>query len=293
VSSLIIHPDVLRRREHIDRLRMELAELFDEYVRLTFDELPALRHRYGELFGALEKRVQERMLELRKRRRMVELFAIKIDRGQKLDAKMVELVMRAVMSENGEIDARMNRSLRYRDRREPQQAEETPRTRMAQGRDLYRRLARRLHPDARGGADPIARRYWDVVQEAYLRGDLDMLRALDHLVYEMGPGAMIAPGALEGEEHRLGEAIRSERRRLATLRETEPYTLRDALFDDAWVDERRHHHEGELAGVESEIEACNAFLDPIFESVKANEPPHVVESLWSDFVERMYLSGRY
>ncbi|HVK40343.1 MAG TPA: J domain-containing protein [Candidatus Kapabacteria bacterium] len=290
---MIIHPDVLRRRERIGALRMELAGLFDEYVRLSFDELPALRHRYGELFGALEKRTQERMLELRKRRRMVELFAIKIDRGQRLDAKMVELVMRAVMNENGEIDARVNRTMRSRDRLRGAPADETPRARATQGRDLYRRLARRLHPDARGGADPIARRYWDVVQAAYLRGDLDMLRALDHLLYEMGSGSRLPADALVAEEDRLEQTIRAERRRLNTLRETEPYTLRDALHDERWVDERRRHHEAELDGIEQEIAACNAFLDPIFESVRTNEPPHVVENLWSDFVERMYLSGRY
>lgn len=293
MSSLIIHPDVLRRRQRIETLRMELAELFDDYLRLTFNELPALRHRYGELFGAIEKRTQERMLELRQRKRMVELFAIKLDRGQKLDAKMVELVMRAVMNENGEVRARMNRAMRHRDPREAAPSVEGPNVRAAQGRELYRRLARRLHPDARGGNDPISRSYWDVAQQAYLRGDLDLLRALDHLVYEMGAGSALPAAALDAEERRLDDAIRSERRRLNTVRETEPWTLRDALFDEAWIAGRRAHHEAELAEIEQEIGACNAFLDPIFESVRANEPPDVVENLWSDFVERMYLSGRY
>jgi hypothetical protein len=293
VSSLILHPEVVRRRERIAALRMELAELFDEFIRISFEELPALRHRYSELFGAIETRTQERMLELRKRKRMVELFAIKLDRGQKLDAKTVELVMRAVMNENGEIDARVNRALRYREPRDTSAIDDAPRQRATAAREVYRRLARRLHPDAHGGADPVSRRYWDVVQQAYLRTDLEMLRALEHLVYEMGDYESMPPGALDAEEQRLADAIRSERRRLAALRDTQPYAIRDALFDVEWIADRRSHHERELSEIDTEIEACNRFLDPIFESVRRNEAPAVVESLWNDFVERMYLSGRY
>jgi predicted nuclease with TOPRIM domain len=90
-NALIIHPEVAERRRRIEALRRKLAELFDEHARITFEELPVLRSRYDELFGALERRTQERMLDLRQRKRMVELFALKIDRGQTLDAKMVEL----------------------------------------------------------------------------------------------------------------------------------------------------------------------------------------------------------
>jgi hypothetical protein len=293
VGSLILHPEVVRRREKIDALRMELAELFDEYVRISFEELPALRHRYNELFGAIEKQTQERMLDLRQRKRMVELFALKLDRGQKLDAKMVELVMRAVQNESGEVRTRMNRALRYRDDGAPRSPDDAPRKRALQAREIYRRLARRLHPDAKGGDDPVARRYWDVVQEAYIRLDLEMLAALDHLVYEMGAGNVLPVAALDAEERRLVEAIRAERRRLGAIRDTEPYTIRLHLRDEAWIRERHAHHQRELDEITEEIAACNRFLDPIFESVKASGEPAVVESLWNDFVERMYLSGRY
>jgi hypothetical protein len=289
---LILHPEIVRRRERIDALRMELAALFDDYARITFEELPALRHRYNELFGSLERTTQERMLVLRQRKRMVELFAIKLDRGQALDAKMVELVMRAVMNENGELRSRMHRALRSRDASEGDHAD-GPRQRAGQSREIYRRLARRLHPDARGGADAVSRRYWDVVQQAYLRGDLEMLRALQHLVHEMGSGEPLQAQVFEAEEQRLFAAIAAERRRLGALRGSEPYTLADALYDDAWIAERHARHEAEIAEIEREIGACDRFLDPIFDSVRASGEPAEVASLWHDFVERMYLSGRY
>ena len=293
MRSLIIHPDVVRRRKHVDALRMELAELFDEYVRVSLEELPTLRYRYAELFGAIERRTQERMLELRQRKRMVELFAIKLDRGQTLDAKMVELVMRAVMNENGEVRSRMDRAVRYRESHEAPGPERSARAVAIGMRDIYRRLARRLHPDARGGSDAIARRYWDVVQSAYARGDLELLRALDHLVHEAGSGDAVPSDALEREVQRLQETIRAERRRLAAGRATEPYTLRDSLYDDSRIASHRAELERELAAIDEEITTCNRFLDPIFETVRTNEPPDVVQSLWHDFVERMYLSGRY
>lgn len=293
MGALVLHPDVVRRRERIDGLRLELAGLFDEYVRINLEELPALRHRYAELFGDVERRTQERMLELRQRKRMVELLAIKLDRGQKLDPKTIELVMRTVMNENGEVHSRMNRAMRVRGRSVTEAKADSPRQIAIQARDIYRRLARRLHPDARGGVDAIARRYWDVVQQAYLRVDIALLRALDHLVHEMGGGRDVPIESLDNEERRLSEAIASERRRVGAMRDTEPYTLRDALFDGEWINQRREQYEAELASIDDEISKCNVFLGPIFEGVQKGDAQSSPQDLWEDFVERMYLSGRY
>ena len=296
MTSLIIHPDVARHRERIAQLRRQLAELFDEYIRLTFDELPALRHRYNELFGELERKIQTQTLELTQRKRMVQLFALKLDRGQEIDVKMVDLVLKVVKGEFREIRSRMNRSMHVGGRRGSQHhaaaQEDSPRERAHEARRLYRQLARHLHPDARRNHDDLANHYWHLVQQAQMRDDLPLLRTLVHLVTEMEDRSVPSLASMETEERRLQRAIEHERRRVLQLTEGEPYSIREGLDDEAWISGHRAALEGELAEIESEIAKCNRFLDPIFSSVDLSGGPLPEQDLWNDWVERMYFNNR-
>lgn len=304
MSSIILHPDVTRLQERIVELRRTLARQLDEHIHLNADLLPKLRDRYGELFGELERKLQERTLEMSQRKRMVELFALKLDRGQKLDARMVELVMKMVGNEFAEIRSRLKQSFgeeserpessRFSPRRREEDAETiTPRQQADEARKLYRRLAKRLHPDVCPAEDLLTRTYWDLVQKGYLRGDLQLLRTIENVIDSVGKQS--APGgsmALASEEARLESAVRQESARIAALKEGEPYVLREKLEDDLWVGERRAGLESELAGIEEEIGKCNRFLDPIFESAKAASPPEIARDIWSTWVESMYFNNR-
>jgi hypothetical protein len=294
---ITLHPATIARRTHIEELRRELADAFDRHIALTFELLPQLRARYEELFGELEREVQSRTLERSRRRRMVELFALKLDRGEKLDARMVELVMKAVGAEFGRIEARAERRAGEMQRRQGRRpasadAEESPRARADEGRRLYRQLARRLHPDARGGEDELARRYWHLAQEGYLRGDLQLLRALVHLVSEVDVVYHTGIDALAAEEKRLAAAITAERARIDAITIAEPYTIRDMLEDPEWAAARRRSFEEELEGIDREIEKCNGFLDPILATAKDASPPAVARDVWANFVETMYFNNR-
>jgi hypothetical protein len=302
VSSLILHPDVTRLQRRIAELRQHLAERLDEHIRLSFEELPKLRDRYADLFGELERTIQERTLERSQRKRMVELFALKLDRGQKLDARMVELVMKAVGNEFATLRSRVDHALGAEDRRrtgrrrparEEESQEGTPRQQAEELRGLYRRLAKRLHPDVRRTADELTRTYWDLVQKGYHRGDLQLLRTLENVVDSVGDhGPHPGSTALAAEEERLEGAIRREETRIDALKEGEPYVIREKMKADAWIAERRAGMEGELAEIEEEIDRCNRFLDPILESAKAASPPEIANDIWSTWVESMYFNGR-
>ena len=88
----ILHHEHAVHRRRVEALRAELAEAFDTHMALTFEILPALRVRYEEIFASWSARCSHVRWSAAGRRRMVELFALKRDRGEKLDARMVELV---------------------------------------------------------------------------------------------------------------------------------------------------------------------------------------------------------
>lgn len=300
MGAIIPHPDVQRLRERIAAHRRALADLFDERMELSFEILPRLRNAYTELFGELERKIQERTLEMSERRRMVELFSLKLDRGQKLDRKMVDLVLKAVHNEFSRIRTRLHRSVdsgtggHGRNGRHGGGTEgfETPRERAEQTRYLYRSLAKRLHPDMQRQPDELSLKYWDLVQKGYTRGDLEMLRTVANLVETMGA---VRGGALEllvAEERRMAVAVRNERERVRTIRSQEPFIFQSHLENDAWINDRRDALERELAQIDEEILKCDRFLTPVLTAVHKVDSPEAVQTIWSGFVESMYFNNR-
>lgn len=297
VTSIILHPEYAGRGRRIEALRLELAEVFDRHIELRFDVLPALRARYEQIFGELERQVQTRTLDRSRRRRMVELFALKLDRGEKLDARIVELVMKAVGAEFQRISDRAERTHGERRRASagrPAAAreEDSPRTRADECRRLYRQLARRLHPDLCGADNALTGRYWHLAQEGYLGHDLQLLRSITHLVSEVARETPTGPDAFVAEEKRLRRSIDAERAQIESLTIAEPYSIREDLDDEQWTAERKRAFEQELAAIETEIEKCNGFLDPILATAKDASPPAVARDIWANFVETMYINNR-
>ncbi len=308
LPSIVFHPDAVQLRERLALLRSELQAAFNERISLSFEVIPRLRDRYHELFGDLEMKVQERTLEASERRRMVELFSLKLDRGQKLDAKTVELVMKAVRNEFLRIRARLQQSFNEEHRRQSDEAwrpspfinhtgasepsaAATVKRRAEEARDLYRLLAKRLHPDVRRDAGELERTYWDLVQKGYDRHDLPLLRTLKHLVDTLEERQTDLMAELAAEEHRLDAAVRAERAQVESLMRDELYKMRRGLDDDRWIAGQRQELELEIAGIEEEITKCDRFLAPILSGQKS-PPPHVVQSIWSSFVEDVYINSR-
>jgi len=306
VPTIVIHPQAVEIRERIALLRAELHAAFEERIRLSFEQLPRLRDRYHELFGDLEQCMQERTLEASERRRMVELFSLKLDRGQKLDAQMVELVMKAVRKEFARVRTRMQQAFSEEHRREANAAwQHSPfitsngapesngsaRRRAEEARDLYRCLAKRLHPDVRREGGERERNYWDLVQRGYHRHDLPLLRTLKHLVDTLEERDRNEIDELRGEEMRLEAAVRGERAQIDSIRRDELYRMRRGMEDEHWVARHRRELEHEIERIDGEIEACDHFLAPILSGQKT-PPPHTVQTIWSSFVEDMYINSR-
>jgi hypothetical protein len=171
------------------------------------------------------------------------------------------------------------------------QRNDSPRQQSIEVKRLYRRLARRLHPDLRGEQDELSRRYWELAREANMRGDLPLLRTLIHLVEIIGDGEEMATSVMQAEERRLREAIRIERSAIESLRNDELYALRDRLDDEEWRKEHRGEIERELEEVEREIARCDTFLAPIL-SLRESSEPQAVQNILENFVETMYFNNR-
>jgi|GEM_PF-1995838 len=299
----ILHPHVAGQRATLAGLREELCRLFQQRHELADEIVPRLRDRWHELFGRIERTMQERSLELRERERMMELFALKIERGQPLDRQTVALTVRAVQSEFARVRERMGLAQSAERRREHNRSwrpsptapdsqhrpAASPRESGAELRELYRKLARRLHPDT---ATPVAREQshlWMLLQRARTAGDLALLRSLAALSHTLSDEA--ASAGLEDEIDRLRRAVEREREAVREIVESELYRRREQMDDPDWIERQRAALEVELAEVERGLARCAEFLDPILGDEPIPPPAHL-RSLWANFVEEMYINNR-
>lgn len=311
MSHLIVHPQTIALRKHVHALHTTLGNLVRKRIHLTFEELPAIRYRYATLFGSLEREIEQRTLEMSERKRLVELFALKLDRGQTLDSKTIELTMKVVYKEFENIRSRVMRETAKAAKKADGKGllgsditvnqEPVTAQRRKELRECYRTLAKRLHPDTRKVDNPLTETWWELVQRSYQRHDIHSLRTLLNIVETTGTMATAnvtnsaepTPIILEQEKQNLEQIIATEQERLRTLQKEEPYSIRQKLDDETWIAQQKQELQKEIETVKVETAKCDEFLKPILAGTTENITPETVQTIWSNFIEDAYLSGRY
>jgi hypothetical protein len=237
--AITIHPQVQFLRASIAAVVEELRELLYRWFILTCQERPLLLERYAALFGELEHTLQTETLRAWKAQRVCELVSLYVRRGEPITPQLLERICQFVERE----------SRRFSD--PPPQSSvptacvadgaENPSTRTKQCVQLYRELVKKLHPDREGDPQLFAL-YWNVVQDAYGRGDVERLRAIYGIVCieaHYRAGACDTLQTLERIHRRLLYRLDYEQRRLARMQHQEPFSFAALLEDPHWIAARR------------------------------------------------------
>ena len=114
-------------------------------------------------------------------------------------------------------------------------------------------------------------------------------------VVESGP-AVGREGRIEStaeEIVRLLEIVDREERRLEEMETTEPWSTRRKFDDADWVAERQRRLREKIRTIEEETARYDEFLAPILSRSGERITPESVADVWTNFVEDVYLSGRY
>ena len=138
-------------------------------------------------------------------------------------------------------------------------------------RKLYRQLVKTLHPDLFPARDFPARdedqlARWEQVQAAYHADDLETLEAIAAAVPPSALAAVPAPGQLETELAALRAHAAALTEKLASLTGRPPFSLKDQLADDAWIDRRREAIEATLPPLEAKLAALEQQLQQLINS---------------------------
>lgn len=262
---------------------------------------------YNDLFGDVERELQRATLDAANSQRRAELFAIRLQRGQSLDANTVKLLHEIVDKEFAV----------YSKREQPKKADKTDEPNAANTqpsvqvetdvhRDeigkLYKSIVKKLHPDIHGETDEYTA-FWQAIQVAYQQRDVQRLRSI-HAVLGIEE-AILTQASVTSESlddlrrsvYQLEMRVDYEQRKLARLKNDEPFTLRENLNNPAWCKQHRD-------GIEQQIrkqrrlkdvanEQLTLMLGATWEEVYAkNASIRETFDFNDDFLENTYFSGR-
>jgi len=233
-----IHPEIVSLRQRVADAKAGLRAALDEWHHLSTDVRPRINAAYHAVFGELERELQHKAVDNAELFRRVELLSIKVARGERLTAEIIDLVNQVVTKEYSRFRRRV---------REAFDVSEEHRERSALGSldthedaelvNMYRTLVKKLHPDAVGeGAEHGD--VWHAVQNAYRERNASQMRSLLAVL-----GAVEVPSVesqswdiqrFQREVQTLEARLRVEERKLARLRGEEPFNLENVIDDELW-----------------------------------------------------------
>jgi hypothetical protein len=298
---LSIHPEIEKLRSRLLQLRSELRETMDDWHRLSTEVRPRLHAQYHQHFGELERELQYTALRSAELFRRVELLSIKVSRGEVLTEHIINLINQVVDSEYARFAMRIREAfdldVEQRERAATSRQDDAHNGELV---NMYRTLAKQLHPDSARDASADSLAVWHRVQQAYSAKNVSQMKSLLSM---MGAEDVLRSEATEWdlerwqlEVERLETRLRVEHRKLRKLRSEEPFTMEHVIDDEQWQIRHRRELEQAIASKQHEIrentsryaELTGGSVPPGTELVKTKDE----QSFEEDFLKNTYFGRR-
>lgn len=285
-SHLEPHQEAVRLRSDNEALREELAKLIADRDFLTTTTLPAIEAEYNMKIGGLEYEAFKLECDVRRARRRLELAHKYLNRGAYIPLELIERELESGFRQWQAKIEELRRAVEAA--RAYNHAPCLSATETRELQTLYRRLAKRLHPDINPRQSERERNMWLQTADAYRNGALAELRTLA-LLLDDAP----ADETDEAEEASLLDKLRRRRDKLraqidcALARLTEiktvlPYTLLEKLDDAEWLATRTAELRKQIASLKEHRDR----LTQAFQTLTGVLAP-CAESLdeeWAEFI---------
>ncbi len=230
----------------------ELLSRFDilrtEYIKLLNDRdvllnwgKPQLEALYATRIGVYQ--VEQLQLELRIKalKRKIEMVRSAIVRNLPLDINAIERQVAAELAEAEllimeQVVAVESGKALLTNLESPQRSSEL--------RQVFRQLAKQLHPDVNPNLTFEQQNIWQMVTDAYNIGDLEKLKALQ-IVYEkeiINTETLLqqlTEEQLALKNTTLAEGIKQLQLQLADIKNNFPFTIEQDIKDDSWVKQQQ------------------------------------------------------
>ena len=239
-ENRIMETETVRQlREAVKTAKQSIEDTLIEIDDIKLQQNPAIEADYTLKISTYENRLLQATVAARRARRRATLAQAYVNKAQPVDEDSIEKTLDAEFADwQAKIDQAMDAYLKTMERRSGMK---TMNPRDAKRlKELYRKLAKRLHPDLNPGQSRQEERLFAIAQSAYAAGDLQALESLWATIDNPSATPQDAPAA-QVEEELLAERALLEaqlsviRERLAQLKSSFPYKYKDLLADAEWV----------------------------------------------------------
>lgn len=247
------------------------------------------------IFGEFEKKINSRSKIAAKLERKIEIFAIKVQRGEKLTSQTIDFVNKMVDKEFEKKESDLKRNFdNQNDNQNDKNKKNEPNSELTK---IYRKLVKILHPDV-SGDNEVAQKYWHAVQDSYLKGNLQRLKlileSISSNIIINDKNYLIDEDFLLKEISKIELMTEVEKRRIERMKLKEPLIFSEKLKDSLWIKQRSKKLQERLILIEKEIQTHERMLKNIIGN-KDFEPSRMSkeeEQFQEEFYNQTYGKGR-
>jgi uncharacterized small protein (DUF1192 family) len=223
-----------------EALRQEYITLLNEKEVLQQWARPQLLALYATRIGTFQVNLLQLQLRVKALKRKLEMLRGALARQEHPDLIAIELAVaaelaeaeQAIMQETAAIESGrdlLNHLISNED--------------STALRQLYKSMAKRLHPDVNPQLTEAQQQLWQLAKEAYEACDLEKLKALSVVFEEALRDAeqsleTLSPEALDQRIAVLEAGIRKLHTEMTDIRSQFPFTLEAQIHDQAWVEQQ-------------------------------------------------------
>jgi hypothetical protein len=238
-ASLLLQAKIMNLSAACDELREQLARALTELQELTKTIIPFLSDLYTAKIGPLELELFALHHRNLWKKRKLELSQKALTEGGSPDLDHMETMLDQEFREWKLQKEELQEKIPKAHNRLPTLMNDAE---TDEFRELFRLLVRKLHPDINPCQNDKQRMLWFSLQGAYEKGDI---RKLNEVATTLGHAGSLpflpecstseAWEKAKGELEKKIAALNAEIRQIKTAY---PYTLRDQLQNDRWIEEK-------------------------------------------------------
>ena len=220
----------------INEIRARILDVLLEADYILLQENPRIEADYAVKIGYLENELLRVQIEARRARRKAELAQARVNSGSGIDEASIEEGLDEEFAEwQEQLEGKMEFLVQMMEQHVSR--EYLPPEKAREVKELHRTLVKRLHPDLVGDDDPDRMRFLLITEAAYKAGDFETLRAIESASRHMEPTPQELSDVdeLNAERALLEAQLSITEDRLNSIKEQNPYALKEKLADPEWL----------------------------------------------------------
>lgn len=227
-----------------EELLTQFEILRTEYIKAINDKdvlinwgKPQLEALYNTRLGVHQIELLQIQLRVKSLKRKVEIVRSIIVRNMPLDVDTIELT---VATELAEAELQIMSQLADIENSKYLLTNLNSPTRSAELRNLFRQLAKQLHPDVIGELTSDQEQLWNLVKNAYNTGDVEKLKALQvayekELTQSQTSIEQLSEDDIALKNETLKEGIKLLHTEILSIKNNFPFDIEDKIKDEEWV----------------------------------------------------------